>query len=47
MHLGVGDATISNVDGDIRLSVASATVNTEHTRGRLDLDTGSERRNRH
>lgn len=41
VHWGVGDATISNVDGDIRLSVAAATVNTEHTRGRLDLDTGS------
>jgi DUF4097 and DUF4098 domain-containing protein YvlB len=41
IHWGVGDATVSNVDGDIRLSVAAATVNTEHTRGRLDLDTGS------
>jgi Uncharacterized conserved protein len=43
IHWGVGDATLSNVDGDIRLSVASATVNAEHTRGRLDLDTGSGR----
>jgi len=41
IHWGVGDATVTNVDGDIRLSVAAATVNTEHTRGRLDLDTGS------
>jgi hypothetical protein len=41
VHWGVGDATVSNVDGDIRVSVASATVNAEHTRGRLDLDTGS------
>src|SRR5262249_21272433 len=38
---GVGEATISNVDGEIHLSVAAVTVNTEHTRGRLDLDTGS------
>ena len=41
VHWGVGDATVTNVDGDIRLSVASATVNTEHTRGSLSLDTGS------
>lgn len=41
VHWGVGDATVANVDGDIRLTVSAATVNTEHTRGRLDLDTGS------
>jgi hypothetical protein len=41
VHWGVGDATVTNVDGDIRLSVASATVTTEHTRGSLSLDTGS------
>lgn len=41
VHVGAGDATISNVDGDIRVSVASATVTSEHTRGRLSLDTGS------
>lgn len=41
LHWGVGDATVTNVDGDIRLSVASASVSTEHTRGALDLDTGS------
>jgi lia operon protein LiaG len=41
VHLGVGDATVSNVDGDLRVSVASATLTSEHTRGRLYLDTGS------
>jgi lia operon protein LiaG len=41
VHWGVGDATITNVDGDIRLSVAAASVATEHTRGSLELDTGS------
>lgn len=41
LHLGVGDATVSNVDGDIRVSVSAATVDATHTRGRLTLDTGS------
>jgi DUF4097 and DUF4098 domain-containing protein YvlB len=41
LHLGAGDATVSNVDGDIRVSVAAATVDASHTRGRLTLDTGS------
>jgi lia operon protein LiaG len=41
VHWGVGDATVSNVDGDILVSVAAATVTAEHTRGRLKLDTGS------
>jgi len=41
VHWGVGDAAVTNVDGDIRVSVASATVTTEHTRGSLSLDTGS------
>jgi hypothetical protein len=41
VHWGAGDATITNVDGDIRVSVAAATVHAEHTRGQLDLDTGS------
>jgi lia operon protein LiaG len=41
IHWGVGDATVSNVDGDIRISVASATLTSEHTRGHLSLDTGS------
>jgi lia operon protein LiaG len=41
IHWGVGDATVTNVDGDILVSVAAASVTTEHTRGRLNLDTGS------
>ena len=41
IHLGVGDANVSNVDGDLLVSVGSATVTAEHTRGRLNLDTGS------
>ncbi|HEX4681471.1 MAG TPA: DUF4097 family beta strand repeat-containing protein [Gemmatimonadaceae bacterium] len=41
VHWGVGQATVSNVDGDVRVSVAAASVTAEHTRGRLNLDTGS------
>ena len=41
VHLGVGDATVANVDGDLRVTVAAASVSSEHTRGRLSLDTGS------
>ncbi len=41
VHWGVGDATVSNVDGDLRVSVASASLTSEHTRGKLSLDTGS------
>ena len=41
VHWGVGDATISNVDGDLRVSVSAASVTSEHTSGRLTLDTGS------
>ena len=41
VHVGVGDATVSNVDGDLRVSVSAASVTSEHTRGRLTLDTGS------
>ena len=41
VHWGVGDATVTNVDGDVRVSVSAATVSAEHTRGRLTLDTGS------
>jgi hypothetical protein len=33
IHWGVGDATVSNVDGDIRVSVAAASLSAEHTRG--------------
>lgn len=41
VHWGVGDVTVSNVDGDIKVSVAAAAVHAEHTRGFLSLDTGS------
>lgn len=41
IHWGVGDATVSNVDGDIRVSVAAATLSAEQTRGHLSLDAGS------
>jgi lia operon protein LiaG len=41
LHLAIGEATVSNVDGDISVDVQAARVTTEHTRGRLTLDTGS------
>lgn len=41
LNLAVGDATVTNVEGDIRLDVQAAEVTTSRTKGRLDLDTGS------
>ena len=41
LHLGVGKAFISNVDGTIRMSVASADVAADRTRGTLRIGTGS------
>lgn len=41
VHWGAGEATVSNVDGDIRISVAAARIQTDRTRGVLHLDTGS------
>ncbi|MGQ0649982.1 MAG: DUF4097 family beta strand repeat-containing protein [Gemmatimonadaceae bacterium] len=41
LNLAVGEATVSNVQGDIRLDVHAASITTSRTRGRLDLDTGS------
>jgi lia operon protein LiaG len=41
VHWGVGEAVVSNVDGDLNINVASARISTEHTRGYLNLDTGS------
>ena len=41
IHHGVGDARIVDVDADLAVDVASATVTSEHTRGHLSLDTGS------
>ena len=41
VNLAVGEASVENVDGDIRVDVHAATLTTSKTRGRLDLDTGS------
>ena len=41
LHLGVGKAFVSNVDGNIRVSVASADVAADRTRGTLRVGTGS------
>ncbi len=41
INLAAGDATLENVDGDIRVNVWAADVTTSMTRGSLDLDTGS------
>lgn len=41
VHLAAGEATVSNVDGDLEVDVSAASITTEHTRGRLFLDTGS------
>ena len=41
VHLVAGEATVTNVDGDLLVDVAAARVTTSRTRGRLTLDTGS------
>jgi lia operon protein LiaG len=41
LHLGVGKAFVSNVDGVIVVQAASADVSAERTRGTLRIDTGS------
>ncbi len=41
VFLGVGTATVENVDGDLTVDVASAEVTTRNTRGPLLVDTGS------
>jgi lia operon protein LiaG len=41
LHLGVGKAFVSNVDGVILVQAASADVSAERTRGTLKIDTGS------
>ena len=43
VHLAVGDATVQNVDGDIKIDVDAADVTAERTRGRLAVDAGSGR----
>jgi lia operon protein LiaG len=41
VYLAVGEVRVSNVDGDLKVDVASARVTSERTRGSLNLDTGS------
>jgi len=41
LHLGVGKAFVTNVDGVILVQAASADVAAERTRGTLKIDTGS------
>ena len=41
VYLGVGEAKIENVDGEVYVDVSSAPVTATRTRGRLSLDTGS------
>ena len=41
LYLGVGKANVTNVDGTIRVFVASADVAAERTRGSLRIETGS------
>src|SRR5690606_15368909 len=41
VFLGVGRATVSNVDGELLVDVASASIEATNTRGWLRLDTGS------
>jgi DUF4097 and DUF4098 domain-containing protein YvlB len=41
VFLGVGEAKIDNVDGDLLVDVSAASVTSTRTRGRLSLDTGS------
>ena len=41
VYLGVGEAKIENVDGELYVDVSAASVTATRTRGRLSLDTGS------
>lgn len=41
VYLAVGEAFVSNVDGDLRVDVASANVTADHVKGSLLVDTGS------
>ena len=41
LNVGVGKAFVSNVEGNIRVSVASADVSADRTRGTLHIETGS------
>ncbi len=41
VHLLAGEATVSNVDGDLSVDVHAASLTSERTRGRLRVDAGS------
>jgi lia operon protein LiaG len=41
IHWGIGEATVTNVDGDLNVSVGSGHLTSEHTHGLLRLDTGA------
>lgn len=41
VYLAVGRVTVSNVEGDLRVDVASADVTADHVKGTLTVDTGS------
>ena len=41
VHLGAGEAVVSNVNGEVIVDVHAATVTTNNTKGRLTLDTGA------
>ena len=41
VHVGVGKAFVTNVDGDIRVHVVSADVSADRTRGTLRINSGS------
>jgi len=41
VHLAVGEVTVSNVEGDLRLDTHAAPVSTNATRGSLEIDVGS------
>ncbi len=41
LHLAVGEAVVSRVDGEIIVDVHAATVTSSNTKGRLTLDTGA------
>lgn len=41
VYLAVGRVSVSNVEGDLRVDVASADVTADHVKGTLTVDTGS------
>ncbi len=41
VHLALGEASVENVDGDLRIDVHAASVTATGTKGRLSIDAGS------